>query len=98
MSESRWRIARDGGVELRVRAVPGASRSEISGLLGDRLKIRVAAPPEEGRANDAIARLLADRLGIPVRDVSVAAGHASRDKTLHLRGVDEASLDRLVSG
>jgi uncharacterized protein (TIGR00251 family) len=97
-SDAGWRSPRQDGVELRVRAVPGASRPGIAGLLGDRLKIRVAEPPEEGRANAAIERLLADRLGIHPRDISIAAGHASRDKTVHVRGVDETALDRLLSG
>ncbi len=73
-----------GGVELRVKVVPGASQDRIVGALGDRLKIRVAAPPEDGRANAAVLRLLAERLGR--REVRLTAGHGSCDKTLFIPG------------
>lgn len=81
---------------LRVRAVPGASRPGIAGPIGDRLKVRIAQPPEGGRANEAIIALLADALGLPERSISLAAGHASRDKSLRIRGLDaEAARSRL---
>ena len=51
------------GWEIRVKAVPGSSRSRIAGVLGDRLKIQVAAPPEDGKANKAVAEVLAQWLG-----------------------------------
>jgi uncharacterized protein len=65
--------------------VPGASRSEIVGALGDRLKIRVTAPPERGRANEAVVALLREWLG--AREVEVVAGLASREKTVRVSGV-----------
>jgi uncharacterized protein (TIGR00251 family) len=74
------------GVRLRVKAVPGASRDAIAGLLGDRLKIRVSAPPEGGRANEAIRRLLADAFAVPKADVTLESGPASRDKTFAISG------------
>ncbi len=77
----------DGVLRLRVRAVPGASRDQIAGPLGDRLKIRVAQPPEDGRANRAICELLGEVLGIPARQVLVASGQASRDKVVQITGV-----------
>jgi len=49
---------------IAVKAVPGAARDEIAGLLGERLKVRVAAPPEDGKANEAICRVLAAALGL----------------------------------
>ena len=70
----------DGTILLRVKAVPGASRDSIAGVLGDRLKIRVAAPPEGGKANTAIQRLLADTLGVPARSVVLISGPASTMK------------------
>jgi uncharacterized protein (TIGR00251 family) len=77
----------DGVLRLRVRAVPGASRDQVAGPLGDRLKIRVAQPPEDGRANRAICELLGEILGIPARQVLVASGQASRDKVIHIIGL-----------
>lgn len=78
-------------VHIAVKAVPGAKRDEIVGPLGERLKIRVAAPPEGGKANKAICELLAKRLGVKAGAVSVVRGHASAEKTLQIDGtrVDE---------
>jgi uncharacterized protein (TIGR00251 family) len=74
-----------GGVEMRLKVVPGASRSAIAGLLGDRLKVRVAAPPEDGRANRAVCDLLRDLAGCPVQ---VVAGATQPLKTVLLAGLD----------
>lgn len=69
---------------LRVKAVPGASRDEIAGALGDRLKIRVSAPPEGGKANKAICALLAKKIGVRLRSVRIASGSASPEKTIRI--------------
>jgi uncharacterized protein len=79
-----------GGVELRVKVVPGASRSAIVGALGDRLKVRVAAPPEAGKANRAVVELLAEALG--VKDVRITAGHSGPEKTVLISGLDAGAL------
>jgi hypothetical protein len=70
----------DGGVVITVHAQPGAGRSEVVGRHGDALKIRVAAPPEKGRANDAITALLAETLGVPATSVSLTSGEKARSK------------------
>lgn len=72
------------GVELRVKVVPGASRTEIDGLYGDRLKIRVAAPPERGQANRAVVSLLADRMGLSESHVTVVGGLTSPRKIVRI--------------
>jgi len=59
--------------------------------------VRVAAAPEDGRANAAVVRLLAETVGVPARDVSILAGHASRDKTVELTGVDERETERRLT-
>ena len=88
-----------GGALVAVRAVPGAKRDEIAGPLGDRLKVRVAAPPEGGRANDAIRALVAGALGVRARDVEIVAGATSREKTLRVSGVGvAAAAERLGVG
>ena len=69
---------------IRVKAVPGASRDEIAGPLGDRLKVRVAAPPEGGKANKAICRLIAKQLGAPAKSVEVIAGPTNPEKTVRV--------------
>ncbi len=87
-----------GGVLIRVKAVPGARRDEIAGALGDRLKVRVSAPPEGGRANRAIAALLASALGVRERDVELVSGPSSAEKTLRATGVDTARARRALLG
>lgn len=66
---------------------PGASRSEVVGLRGDEIRVRVAAPPVDGAANEALVRLLAERLGVPKSAVEVAAGVAARSKVVLVAGV-----------
>lgn len=85
-----WCAPDGSDVVIRVKVVPGASRSAISGLLGDRLKVRVAAPPEGGKANAAVCDLLAKALGVAAKSVSVDAGPTNPEKTIRVRG---ATLD-----
>jgi uncharacterized protein len=89
-----------GGVLLRVKVVPGARREEIAGVLdlptGPRLKVRVSAPPEGGRANDAVCALLASTLGVHTRSVSIASGHTSPEKTVRVAGVDRDAAARAL--
>ena len=77
-----------GGIRLRVHAVPRAARSEVCGLQGDSLKVRVKAPPVDGKANAALCEFVADALGLPKRAVRVAAGETGREKTLFAAGAD----------
>jgi hypothetical protein len=81
-----------GGVLVKVRAAPGASRDGVAGLHGNALKVRVTAPPERGKANAAIARVLAEALGVRASTVRVHRGEASRDKWVLVEGLDLADL------
>ncbi len=72
------------GLQLRLKVVPGASRDQLAGVLGDRLKVRVAAPPEAGKANAAVLALLGRWLGRT--DLEVVAGHTSPAKTILIPG------------
>jgi hypothetical protein len=86
-------LTQDGpDVVLRVKVVPGASRSAIAGPLGARLKIRIAAPPEAGKANAAVIKLLARRIGCRVNQITIASGHASAEKTVRVAGADAIAL------
>lgn len=76
-----------GGVRLDLHVQPGASRTEVAGLHGDRLKLRVAAPPVDGRANDALVAWLATRCGMARHRVRLVRGERSREKTVELDGV-----------
>ena len=75
----------EGGIELSIKVVPGASRSEIAGVLGDRLKVRVAAPAEGGKANRAVVEVLREWLG--VRGVEIVSGSSSPEKTVRVSGL-----------
>ena len=74
---------------LRLRVSPGARRTEITGRHGDGWKVRVAAPPENGRANDAVRRLLAERLDLPQSAVTIVSGHTAREKVVELDGISQ---------
>lgn len=92
--------AREGGVRLSVHAQPGARRDEIAGLHGERLKVRVSAPPEDGRANERIVEVVAEAFGLRRQDVALVTGATSRAKDLLLSGITlevaEASLQALL--
>lgn len=93
---SWYRRSPDGGVVLLVHAQPGARRTEVAGLHGGALKIRVAAPALENRANEALAEFIAGALGIARRDVRLAAGEKSREKRFEI-AADAARLALLFS-
>ncbi len=77
-----------GVVLMGVKVVPGASRTKVVGVLDGRLKVTVAAPAEKGKANAALTALLARRLGLSRRDVSIETGHGSPLKTVRLANID----------
>lgn len=82
----------EGGVEITIKAVPGASRDRIVGPLGDALKVQVSAPPEKGKANQAIIELIAKGLGVTARTVSIVRGATTSRKMIQISGIslDEA--------
>lgn len=82
---------------LRVKVAPGASRDAILGWLGDVLKVSVSAPPDKGRANDAVVALIAARLALPRRAVSVAGGLASPRKQLRIEGLADDEVRRRLT-
>lgn len=83
------------GYLLRLTIVPGASRTEIVGLLGDRLKVRVAAAPEKGRANRKLLEFLAACLGLPKKAVRLSSGAQSREKVVEVLDLSPELGDRL---
>jgi uncharacterized protein (TIGR00251 family) len=78
---------------IALRVAPGSRKTGIVGRHGDGWKIRVAEPPEDGRANDATLHLLAQTLGLPRRQVRVAAGRSGRDKIVEIEGAAAATVD-----
>jgi uncharacterized protein len=87
---------RDGSVRFSVRVQPRAAHSEIVGLHGDALKVRLSAPPVDGAANVALVELLADALGVPRRCVRIISGAASRGKVVEVDGVNVEKILRLA--
>ncbi len=83
-------------LRLQVKVVPGAAREEVAGWVGERLKLRVTAPPEKGKANAAVVSLLAGVLGVPRARVRIASGGSSPLKTVEVDVPDpQATLLRL---
>ena len=72
---------------LEVHVQPGAKRTEFAGQHGQRIKIRLAAPATENRANDALVEFLAGHYGVPRRNVRIASGLKSRDKRVVIEGL-----------
>ena len=91
-------IVPDGqdGVLIRVKAVPGASRNTVAGVLGEgdsaRLKVRISAPAEGGKANKAICALLAGVLGTSKNNVRIETGATNPEKTVRVVGMDETAV------
>jgi uncharacterized protein (TIGR00251 family) len=83
---------------ISVMVSPGAKRTELVGRHGDGWKARVAAPPEGGRANQALVTLLAATLGVPRDQVVVVAGHASRRKLVEIDGLDPTEITTRLAG
>jgi uncharacterized protein (TIGR00251 family) len=82
---------------LRVKVVPGASRDRVAGPHGDGVRVQVSAPPERGRANEAVARVLAAALGVGPSRVVLASGAASSRKTFRIEGLTPDDLARWLS-
>ncbi len=79
---------------LRLRVIPNARRDEVVGEYGDTVKIKIAAPALEGKANEAIRGFLAERLGVSVRAVEFVSGEKSRDKVVAVAGLNGGELRR----
>jgi len=79
---------------VRLRVSPGARRNELVGRHGEGWKVRVAAPPEGGRANDAVLNLLARELSLPRRSLSIVSGQSAREKVVRMEGIDRAETER----
>ena len=83
---------------LRIRVSPGARKTELVGRQGEAWKVRVAAAPERGRANDAVLKLLAERLRVSPAELTLVAGRSGRDKVVELRGLGAEEADRRLEG
>ena len=81
---------------LNIKVVPGASRDQIVGWLGDALKIKVTAPPENGKANEAVVTLLAKTLGVRRDTIEIVSGHGSPAKTVNIALMDNDAIKKAI--
>lgn len=96
MLDDCFESATDDEVVVRVHVQPGAGRSAVVGKHGNALKVRVAAPPVEGRANEALLALFVNDLGLKADQVTLLSGESSRSKRVKVTGVDGDDLKRLL--
>lgn len=90
-----WRRAADGSIVITVHVQPGAKTTAIAGRHGEALKIRLSAPPVDGKANAALIDFLARHLGLARSQVTLVTGAAGRHKLLRVAGCEEARLAAL---
>jgi uncharacterized protein (TIGR00251 family) len=86
----------DNQLFLDIKAVPGSSKSALAGIRGDRLRVKIAAAPEDGRANGELCAFLAKLLGCAKKDVRIVAGEKARVKTLSLPVIIEERLKKVL--
>jgi uncharacterized protein (TIGR00251 family) len=87
----------DRGVTFQIRVLPRSSKCELAGLQGDALKIRITAPPVEGRANEDCIRFLASLLNVKRTDIAITAGHKSKNKRVTVAGLTPGDILRAIS-
>lgn len=95
MAEAVWFRLHDDRVTLTLHVQPGAKRTEVVGLHGEALKIKLAAPPVEGKANEVLLRYLADFFHVALRDVELKQGGQSRHKVVSIRNSSVAAAHLL---
>ena len=82
---------------INVKVVPGSSRDRVAGRYGDGIKVQVSAPPEKGKANEAVARVLAEFLGVKTADVALVAGHGNPRKQFRISGVEQGAMAEKIA-
>jgi len=92
-----WLRSDGADVVLSLHVQPGARKTEVAGLHGDALKIRLAAPPVDGKANECLIGFLAETLGIAQRNIGLVSGATSRAKRVRIEGLDAESVRRKLS-
>ncbi|UCV28209.1 DUF167 domain-containing protein [Ferribacterium limneticum] len=92
-----YRVAGDGRITLTLHIQPGAKKTEFAGLHGDALKIRLAAPPVDGKANEALIKFVAETLGLAKSSVSLKSGQTSRRKVLEVLGANATTIAGLAA-
>lgn len=86
-----------GGLQVKIRVQPRASKNEVVGWMEDSLKIRLTAPPVEGEANAQLLKYLSERLGVPRSRLQIVSGASSRGKVVQVLGMTEEELAKRLS-
>ena len=90
-------VTGDGDVVVRLHVQPGAGRTAVAGRHGDALKVKVAAPPTGGRANDACVAFVAELLGVDTANVAITHGESSRTKRIKVTGIEPDDARKLLA-
>jgi uncharacterized protein (TIGR00251 family) len=83
--------------KLAVTVVPRSSRTEIAGVIGGRLKIRLAAPPVDGKANEELVKFLSKLLKVPKSDIAIVSGISAKRKLLDIDGIEQSAINDLFA-
>ena len=83
-------------ITLKIHLLPRASRNEICGLHGDAIKVKVTAPPVEGKANMALQRFIAKKLNLAASQIEIMAGQRSREKILRISGISRVAVEKAL--
>jgi uncharacterized protein (TIGR00251 family) len=87
---------KNNGVTIKVRVNPRSASAQVIGLMGDSLVIRLTSPPVDGKANAELVKFLGKKLKVPQSAITILTGHTSREKAVHIGGLDRAHvLERL---
>jgi len=92
-----WLEEKDDHLILNIRVVPRASKDSIQGLLGDALKVRIQAPPVEGKANAYLIKFLSKQWEVPRRNIEILSGETGRNKRLHISRPSDELRKELLS-
>lgn len=85
-------------ITIKVKVLPRSSKNEVVGKENGVYKVKLTAPPVEGKANNALVRLIGKKLGLPKRDVRISSGERSRVKFLTIQGLTSEAIERLLAG
>jgi len=84
------------GVVFSIRVLPRSSRCEITGIQDNSLKLKITAPPVEGKANEECIRFLSDKLGIKKGQIKIKSGHKSKNKTVAISGINKEDIESII--
>lgn len=99
MSDETLNITKkDGKFLFNVKVVPGSSKTEIAGIYNGMLKVRLCAAPEKGKANQALVKLLSEKLDVPKKEIMIIAGLTSKVKQISVKNITQKTIDTILSG